>query len=79
MRVAKSMILCALAVSGFLLVLFTTCLAQESPLVATVANPRVADTESNRGEHSKLPPNALQIARIIGVESDIDPLCNVTQ
>ena len=58
MRVAKSMILCALAVSGFLLVLFTTCLAQESPLVATEANPRVADTESNRGEHSKLPPNA---------------------
>jgi len=77
MRVPKSMILCALAVSGLLLVLFTTCPAQESHLVATEANPRFADTQSNEGERSKLPPNALQMARIIGVESDIEKLSSL--
>jgi hypothetical protein len=71
MRIPKSMILCALAVSGLLLVLFTTCAAQESHLLATEANPRFADTQSNEGERSNFPPNALQMARIIGVESDI--------
>ena len=74
MRVPKSIILCALAVSGLLLVLFTTCLAQESHLVATEANPRFADTQRNEGARFKLPPNALQMARIIGVESDFQKL-----
>ena len=74
MRIPTSMILCALAVSGLLLVLFTTCPAQESHLVAAEANPRFADTRSNEGERCKLPPNALQMARIIGVESDIEKL-----
>jgi hypothetical protein len=74
MRVPKSMILCALAVSGLLLVLFITCPAQESHSVASEATPRFADTQSNEGERSKLPPNALQMARIIGVESDIEKL-----
>ncbi len=78
MRVPKSMILCALAVSALLLVLFTTCPAQESHLVATDANPRFADTQSNEGERSKLPLNALQMARIIGVESDIEKLSSLT-
>ena len=73
MRVPKSMIFCALAVSGLLLVLFTTCPAQESHLVAE-ANPRFADLQSNKGERSELPPNALQTAGIIGVESDIEKL-----
>jgi len=77
MRVPKSMILCALAVSGLLLVLFTTCPAQEGHLVATEANPRFADTQNNEGERSKLPPNALQIARIIGLESDIEKLSSL--
>jgi hypothetical protein len=42
--------------------------------VATETNPRFADTQSNEGERSKLSPNALQMARIIGVESDIEKL-----
>jgi len=77
MRVPKSMILCTLAVSGLLLVLFTTCPAQESQLVATEANPRLPDPQSNEGERSKLSPNALQMARIIGVESDIEKLSSL--
>ena len=77
MRVPKSMVLCALAVSGILLVLFTTCPAQESHLVATEANPRFAEYRSNEGERSKLSPNALQMARIIGVESDIEKLSSL--
>jgi hypothetical protein len=74
MRVPKSTTLCALSVSGLLFVLFTTCPAQESRLVATEANPRSPDTQGNKGERSKLSPNALQMARIIGVESDIEKL-----
>ena len=72
------MILCALAVSGLLLVLFTTCPAQESSLVAAAAaNPRSADTRSTEGERPKLPANALQMARIIGVEADIEKLSSL--
>jgi hypothetical protein len=71
------MILCALAISGVLLVLFSTCPAQESQLVATEANPRLADPQSNEGERSKLSSKALQMARIIGVESDIEKLSSL--
>jgi hypothetical protein len=71
------MILCTLAVSGLLLVLFTTCPAQESQLVASEANHRLADPQSNEGERSKLSPKALQMARIIGVESDIEKLSSL--
>ena len=77
MSVPKSMILYSLAVSGLLLVLFTPCPAQETHPVATEANPRFADTQSKEGERSKLPPNALQTARIIGVESDIEKLSSL--
>jgi hypothetical protein len=78
MQILKSTTLCALTVSGFLVVLFTTCPAQESPPVATEGNRRVADAPSNEGERSKLPPNALQMARIIGVESDIEKLSSLS-
>jgi hypothetical protein len=78
MQILKSTTLCALTVSGFLVVLFTTCPAQESPPVATEDNRRVADAPSNEGERSKLPPNALQMARIIGVESDIEKLSSLS-
>ncbi len=71
------MIPCALAVSGLLFVLFPTCPAQESHLVATAANPRLADTQSSEGERSQLPPNAWQMARIIGVESDVEKLSSL--
>ena len=78
MRVSKSPILFALAVSGLLLVRFTTCPAQERHLVATKGIPRSADPQSNEEEGSKLPPNALQMARIIGIESDIEKLSALT-
>ena len=52
--------------------------APESYLVVTEANHRFADTQSNEGEHSNLPPNAVQMARIIGVESDIEKLFSLT-
>ncbi len=74
MSAPKSMILCAVAVSGLLLVLFTPCPAQESHPVDSEANSRFADTQSKEAERSELSPNVLQIARIIGVESDIEKL-----
>jgi hypothetical protein len=45
--------------------------------VATEANPRFPDTQCNEVERSKLSPNALQMARIIGVESDIEMLSSL--
>jgi hypothetical protein len=73
MRALQSMILYSLAVSGLLLARFTTCSAQESHLVAIEADPRFAD----EGRRSKLSPSALQIAPIIGVESDIEKLSSL--
>jgi hypothetical protein len=77
MRVPKSMFLCALPVSGLLLVLLATCPAQEKRLVAIEASDRSPDTQSDEGERSKLPPNALQMARILGVESDSEKLSSL--
>jgi hypothetical protein len=74
MGVPKSMILGALAVSGLLLVLVTICPAKERHVVATEAISRFADTQSNQGDRSKLPPNVLPMARIIGVESEVEKL-----
>ena len=78
MQVQKSPTLCTLTVSGFLLALFSACAAQEIPDVATEANRRIADTQSDEGERSKLPANALQMARIIGVESHIEKLSHLS-
>jgi hypothetical protein len=74
MRVPRSMILVVLAASVLLFVLFTPCPAQVREVVATEAIPRFPDTHSNEGEHARLPRNALQMARIIGVESEIEKL-----
>ena len=74
MQVLTSPTLYTLTVSGFLLALFSACAAQEIPHAATEDNRRIADTQSNEGERFKLPPNALQMARIIGVESRSSPL-----
>ena len=58
--------------------------APESYLVVTEANHRFADTQSNEGEHSNLlapkalADDAVQMARIIGVESDIEKLFSLT-
>jgi len=78
MRVPKSTTLCALTVSGLLLVLFSACQAQESQPVATDADRRFPETQSNEGERSKLPPNVLQIARILGVETDVKKLSSLS-
>jgi hypothetical protein len=67
------MILDVLAASGLLFALFTPCPAQ-CQVVASEAIRRSPDTPSNEGERFKLPPNAWQMARIIGVESDIERL-----
>jgi hypothetical protein len=74
MRVPNSTIRCALAASGFLLVLFATCTAQQGHFGAAEANPRIADLVSDESDHFKYAPNTLQMARIIGVESDIEKL-----
>jgi hypothetical protein len=71
------MILVVLAASVLLFVLFTPCPAQVREVVATEAIPRFPDTQSNEGEHARLPRNALQMARIIGVESEIEKLSSL--
>src|ERR1035437_7921000 len=78
MRVPKSTILCALAASGSLLVLFTTCPAQQRHLGSAEANPRIADLGSDESNDFKYDPDILQVARIIGVESDIENLHSLT-
>jgi hypothetical protein len=78
MRVSKSLTLSALAVSGLLFVLFSPCPAQESHLVATEASASFAHTQSNEGERSKLSPNVLEMARIIGVDSDVEKLFSLS-
>src|SRR5581483_11282951 len=70
MRAINSMTLGALAV-------FSTCPAQENHLVAADANRRLADTRDSEGERPKLPANALQIARIIGVQAEIEKLSSL--
>ena len=77
MRVPRSSVLWCSAASVLLLVLFTPCPAQEREVVATGAIPRFPDTQSNQGERARFPPNALQMARIIGVESDIEKLSSL--
>jgi hypothetical protein len=67
-----------LAASGSLLVLFTTCPAQQRPLGIAEANPRIADLVSDESSHFKYDPNTLQTAQIIGVESDIEKLHSLT-
>ena len=78
MRASKSKYFSPVAITGLLMVLFATCLAQEAPLVATEASPSAADTQSNEDGSSKLSPNALQMARIIGVESDLEKLSSLS-
>ena len=49
----------------------------ERPLVATETNPGLTHLQSSEEDRSKLPPNAVQMARIIGVESDIEKLSSL--
>ncbi len=74
MRVSQFMILGVLATLVFLFVLFTPCPAQECQVVDSQAVRPSLDTPTNERERFNLPPNAWQMARIIGVESDIEKL-----
>src|ERR1700687_2429841 len=78
MRVPISMILDVLAVSVLLFFLFTPCPAQECQVVASEAIRRSPDTPSNEGERFKLPLNASQMSRIIGVESGVEKLFSLS-
>jgi hypothetical protein len=78
MRVPKPKILCALAASGSFLILFTTCPAQQRHFGSAEANPRIADSVSDESIDFKYDPDTLQVARIIGVESDIEKLHSLT-
>ena len=74
MRVSQFMILGVLATLVFLFVLFTPCPAQECQVVDSQAVRPSLDTPTNERERFNLLPNAWQMARIIGVESDIEKL-----
>src|ERR1700687_6219079 len=78
MRAPKSMIHCALAFPWLLLALLTNCAAQARHLVTPEPRPHGAGTQTNEEASSRLPPNSLQTARIIGVESDIEKLSSLT-
>jgi hypothetical protein len=78
MLIPKSTILCALAASGPLLILFAACPAQQSHPGVAEANPRIAALGTAQPGHLKYAPNTLQVARIIGVESEIEKLCSLT-
>ena len=77
MRVHKSVIFRALAIPALLLVLLSTCAAQEGHLATAQVHPRRADTQSNGGGGFTLSPDTLQLARIFGVESDIEKLSSL--
>jgi hypothetical protein len=78
MRAKKCRILCALAISALLLLLPAIGAAQESAPPATAINPGSADLHIQEDRSFKLSPNALQVARIIRVDSDIARLSELT-
>ena len=78
MRAKKCQILCALAISAFLLLLPARCAAQESTPLTTAIHLGSADLHIQEDRSFKLSPNALQVARIIRVESDIARLSELT-
>jgi hypothetical protein len=78
MRARKCGILCALVISALLLILPARAAAQESAPPATAINPGAADLDAQADGSFKLSPNALQVARIIGVDSDVARLSELT-
>jgi len=76
MRIPKSMI-CTLAILVLLWIPLPTSPAQESHLVAAEDNLRSTDAQSSGWKGFQLLPDALQTARIIGVESDIERLSSL--
>jgi hypothetical protein len=78
MRGKKCQILCALAISARLLFLPARCAAQESAPLTTAINLGSADLHILEAGSFKLSPDALQVARIIRVDSDIARLSELT-
>ena len=78
MRAKKCQISCALAVSALLLLLPARCTAQESAPLTTAINLGSADLHIQEDRSFKLSPNALQVARIIRIDSDIVRLSELT-
>lgn len=78
MRAKKCQILCTLAISALLLLLPTRCAAQESAPLTTAINLASADLPIQEDRSFKLSPNAMQVARIIRVDSDIARLSELT-
>jgi len=78
MRGKKCQILCALAISARLLLLPARCAAQESAPLTTAINLGSADLHILEDGSFKLSPDALQVARIIRVDSDIARLSELT-
>ena len=78
MRTEKCQILCALAISALLLLLPTRGAAQESASLTTAINLGSADLQIQEGRSFELSPNALQVARIIRVDSDIARFSELT-
>jgi hypothetical protein len=78
MRAKKCQILCALAVSALLLLLPAKYAAQVSAALSTATNLGSAHLQIQEDRSFKLSPNALQVARIIGVGSDIARLSELT-
>jgi hypothetical protein len=78
MRGKKCQILCALAISARLLLLAARCAAQESAPLTTAINLGSADLHIQADRSLELSPNALQVARIIRVDSDLTRLSELT-
>jgi hypothetical protein len=68
----------ALFLLACFLMLSAVCSAQESGLLTTPVNPDSADVRSPQHGRLKASSNALEVARIIGVDSDIARLSKLT-
>ena len=71
-----TMMIHTIAVPGLLLVLMT-CAAAQSNLVAPDTDSHCGDAHVGEGDRPRLPQNALQIARILGVRCDIERLSSL--
>lgn len=70
------MMIHTLAAPGLLLVLMT-CAAAQSNLVARDTDSHCGDAHVGEGDRPRIPQNALQIARILGVQCDIERLSSL--
>jgi hypothetical protein len=78
MQAKKCQVLFALAISALFLLLPERGAAQESAPLTTAANLGSADLDIQEDRSFKLPPNALEVARIIHVGPDIARLSELT-